>query len=57
TAAYAGAKEQFNQWLLARMDRQLELEAAVQQRAAASTDFKEGVLAFLEKRPPAFEGR
>jgi 2-(1,2-epoxy-1,2-dihydrophenyl)acetyl-CoA isomerase len=57
TAAYAGAKEQFNQWLFARMDRQLELEAAVQQRAAASTDFKEGVLAFLEKRPPAFEGR
>jgi 2-(1,2-epoxy-1,2-dihydrophenyl)acetyl-CoA isomerase len=57
TAAYAGAKEQFNQWLFARMDRQLELEAAVQQRAAASADFKEGVLAFLEKRPPEFEGR
>jgi 2-(1,2-epoxy-1,2-dihydrophenyl)acetyl-CoA isomerase len=57
TAAYAGAKEQLNHWLFARMDLQLELEAAVQQRAAASADFKEGVLAFLEKRPPAFEGR
>jgi 2-(1,2-epoxy-1,2-dihydrophenyl)acetyl-CoA isomerase len=57
TAAYAGAKEQLNHWLFSRMDLQLELEAAVQQRAAASADFKEGVLAFLEKRPPAFEGR
>jgi 2-(1,2-epoxy-1,2-dihydrophenyl)acetyl-CoA isomerase len=57
TAAYAGAKAQLNHWLFARMDVQLELEAAVQQRAAASQDFKEGVLAFLEKRPAAFEGR
>jgi 2-(1,2-epoxy-1,2-dihydrophenyl)acetyl-CoA isomerase len=57
TAAYAGAKEQLNAWLFARMDAQLALEASVQQRAAASADFKEGVLAFLEKRPPAFEGR
>jgi 2-(1,2-epoxy-1,2-dihydrophenyl)acetyl-CoA isomerase len=57
TAAYAGAKEQLNHWLFARMDLQLELEAAAQQRAAASDDFKEGVLAFLQKRPPAFEGR
>src|SRR5919198_5612808 len=50
TAAYAGAKEQLNQWLFARMDLQLELEAATQQRAAASEDFKEGVMAFLQKR-------
>jgi 2-(1,2-epoxy-1,2-dihydrophenyl)acetyl-CoA isomerase len=57
TAAYGAAKEQLNQWLFARMDAQLELEAACQQRAAASEDFKEGVLAFLQKRPPAFEGR
>jgi 2-(1,2-epoxy-1,2-dihydrophenyl)acetyl-CoA isomerase len=39
------------------MDAQLELEAAIQQRAAASDDFKEGVLAFLQKRPATFEGR
>jgi 2-(1,2-epoxy-1,2-dihydrophenyl)acetyl-CoA isomerase len=57
TAAYAGAKVQLNHWLFARMDLQLELEAATQQRAAASPDFKEGVLAFLQKRPPEFEGR
>jgi 2-(1,2-epoxy-1,2-dihydrophenyl)acetyl-CoA isomerase len=57
TAAYAGAKEQLNQWLFGRMDAQLELEASVQQRAAASADFREGMLAFLQKRPAAFEGR
>jgi 2-(1,2-epoxy-1,2-dihydrophenyl)acetyl-CoA isomerase len=57
TAAYAGAKRQFNEWLFARMDAQLELEASIQQQAAASGDFLEGVQAFLEKRPAAFEGR
>jgi 2-(1,2-epoxy-1,2-dihydrophenyl)acetyl-CoA isomerase len=57
TAAYAGTKEQLNAWLLARMDDQLDLEAAIQQRAAASHDFAEGVRAFLEKRRPAFLGR
>jgi 2-(1,2-epoxy-1,2-dihydrophenyl)acetyl-CoA isomerase len=57
TAAYAGAKRQFNEWLFARMDAQLELEASIQQQAAASGDFLEGVQAFLEKRATAFEGR
>jgi 2-(1,2-epoxy-1,2-dihydrophenyl)acetyl-CoA isomerase len=57
TAAYAGAKRQFNEWLFARMDAQLALEASIQQQAAASGDFLEGVQAFLEKRPAAFEGR
>jgi 2-(1,2-epoxy-1,2-dihydrophenyl)acetyl-CoA isomerase len=57
TAAYAGAKRQLNEWLFARMDAQLELEASIQQQAAASGDFLEGVQAFLEKRAAAFEGR
>jgi 2-(1,2-epoxy-1,2-dihydrophenyl)acetyl-CoA isomerase len=57
TNAYAGVKLQLNEWLLARMDAQLDLEAAIQQRSAASVDFREGVQAFLEKRPPAFAGR
>jgi 2-(1,2-epoxy-1,2-dihydrophenyl)acetyl-CoA isomerase len=57
TTAYAGVKEQFNAWLFARMDDQLELEAALQQRSAASGDFQEGVIAFLEKRAPAFTGQ
>jgi len=57
TRAYAGAKRQLNEWLFERMDAQLELEASIQQEAAASGDFAEGVAAFLQKRPPAFEGR
>jgi 2-(1,2-epoxy-1,2-dihydrophenyl)acetyl-CoA isomerase len=57
TAAYAGIKRELNGWLFARMHEQLGLEAAVQQESAASDDFREGVLAFLQKRPPEFTGR
>jgi 2-(1,2-epoxy-1,2-dihydrophenyl)acetyl-CoA isomerase len=57
TTAYAGVKRQLNEWLFARMDAQLDLEASIQQEAAASGDFLEGVQAFLEKRSAAFEGR
>ena len=57
TAAYAATKRELNEWLFGRLDDQLALEAALQQQAAASRDFLEGVQAFLEKRPTAFEGR
>jgi 2-(1,2-epoxy-1,2-dihydrophenyl)acetyl-CoA isomerase len=57
TRAYAGIKRQLNAWAFARMDEQLDLEASIQQEAAASGDFMEGVQAFLEKRPAAFGGR
>lgn len=38
-------------------DAQLALEAELQGRCGSTRDFHEGVHAFLEKRPPAFEGR
>jgi 2-(1,2-epoxy-1,2-dihydrophenyl)acetyl-CoA isomerase len=56
TRSYAGSKRQLNKWLYDRMDAQLELEARIQQEAAGSADFVEGVVAFGEKRAPRFTG-
>ena len=39
------------------MDAQLDLERDLQRQAGRTRDYREGVAAFLEKRPPAFEGR
>jgi 2-(1,2-epoxy-1,2-dihydrophenyl)acetyl-CoA isomerase len=41
----------------ATLEEQLEHEAQLQSAAAETDDFREGVAAFLEKRPPAFTGR
>ena len=57
TGAYARIKRQLNAWLMSRMEDQLDLEAALQQEAAASADFREGALAFLQRREPDFGGR
>jgi len=39
------------------LDEQLALEAQLQAEAGSSADYREGVRAFLEKRPPVFIGR
>ena len=38
-------------------EQQLELERHYQVAAGATDDFKEGVTAFLQKRPPSFQGK
>ena len=48
-AIYASANNTFEQ--------QLDLERDLQREAAKSEDFREGVLAFKEKRPARFSGR
>jgi len=56
TRSYAGTKRQLNRWLFERMEGQLELEADIQQEMASSEDFREGVMAFLQKRDAEFRG-
>jgi 2-(1,2-epoxy-1,2-dihydrophenyl)acetyl-CoA isomerase len=56
TRSYAGSKRQLNNWLYARMDEQLELEAQIQREMSLSDDFVEGAIAFAQKRPPRFTG-
>jgi 2-(1,2-epoxy-1,2-dihydrophenyl)acetyl-CoA isomerase len=56
TQSYAGTKRQLNAMVFGRLDEQLELEADIQQEMAGSSDFAEGVSAFVQKRQAVFTG-
>ncbi|NDA06919.1 MAG: 2-(1,2-epoxy-1,2-dihydrophenyl)acetyl-CoA isomerase [Flavobacteriia bacterium] len=57
TRAFALTKQALNASMFEGLDAQLELERKLQNVAGESHDFKEGVLAFLEKRRPNFLGK
>ena len=57
TIAYRLAKEALRASTGNGFDGQLALEARLQGDAGRTRDFAEGVMAFLEKRKPRFEGR
>lgn len=56
TRSYAGTKRQLNAWKQRGIEEQLELEATIQREMAGSSDFAEGVMAFVQKRQASFKG-
>jgi 2-(1,2-epoxy-1,2-dihydrophenyl)acetyl-CoA isomerase len=56
TQSYASSKRALNRMLYPDLDAQLSLEADLQHALARTRDFEEGVVAFVEKREPAFQG-
>jgi 2-(1,2-epoxy-1,2-dihydrophenyl)acetyl-CoA isomerase len=57
TVAYRNVKRALRGSWDNRLDQQLGLEASLQGECGKTRDFKEGVLAFLDKRAATFEGR
>jgi len=57
TAAYRAVKQALRQSLSNDLPTQLALEAQLQGQVGRTQDFREGVAAFLEKRPATFTGR
>ncbi len=56
THAYALTKQAIQAASTNSLDQQLDLERQLQREAGRSDDYKEGVKAFLEKRPAKFTG-
>ena len=57
TRSYAAIKDAMNRAGTNTLDQQLDLERDAQRELGRSEDFKEGVAAFLAKRPANFTGR
>jgi 2-(1,2-epoxy-1,2-dihydrophenyl)acetyl-CoA isomerase len=57
TLAYGAIKRAIRGSLKADVDQQLDTEARLQEELGTTRDFREGVMAFLEKRAAKFEGR
>lgn len=57
TKAIALTKKAFNESYENTLTQQLDIEGILQQEAAESEDFREGVSAFLEKRKPNYQGK
>ena len=57
TKAIGQAKRAVYGSLSLDLEQSLALEGQLQTQALSSSDYQEGVRAFLEKRPPQFRGR
>lgn len=57
TLSYRNIKRALRASMSNTLEEQLALEARLQGECGKSRDFKEGVLAFMEKRSPNYEGR
>ena len=57
TKAISLTKKAFNESYENSLSEQLDVEGILQQEAAESEDFREGVSAFLEKRKPNYQGK
>jgi 2-(1,2-epoxy-1,2-dihydrophenyl)acetyl-CoA isomerase len=56
TRSYAGSKRALNRMVYGDLNAQLELEAEIQHELFRTSDVREGVTAFVEKREAAFTG-